>query len=128
MALFWFLFYLIVVIKNLLLVLLLSILSARAVDWTNTPAVLTVSYPAEEITENLVIYVFTNSVITVPLLQWATMTVITNVSPTNRIPVILTPPRCYFVLLASNEWGASDFSEVLASIPPRQDIKPHLSR
>lgn len=111
----------------LALALALSLVTVPAAEFTNArPVFLEWNYPAEDLTPTLVFYVHTNGSLAVPVESWPVATVVTNAAAFNSVPALLTPPRCYFVICASNEWGRSDFSDVLASVPPRRDVKLRL--
>ena len=73
-----------------------------------------------EITPSLAIHFRQSQDLSIPIEQWQTIGVVTNVQAfSNSVPVSLTPPRMFFVAVASNEWGLAS-SEVLRSAPPGQ--------
>ena len=55
-----------------------------------------------------------------PLEQWAVVAQLmaVGVSTNYSVPVIASPPRQFFAVSASNEWGIV-FSEVVVTEPPR---------
>lgn len=105
------------------LIVLAAFTAALAVDFSVGRLVtLEIEYPLEDITPGTVIFVHASPDLTAPLLSWPIVAVI-PATRTNRCPVTLELPRRFFVARASNEWGEGDFSEVLPSSPPRQDLK-----
>lgn len=115
-----------VVIKSMALLLCLGCFTAHA-DFTNAiNRQLEFIYPTNDLTPQTVVYLFTNSNVALPVTSWPLFVTITNlnvVTGTNALPVTVSLPRTFFIARASNEWGLGDFSEVLRSAPPKEDIK-----
>lgn len=78
-------------------------------------------YPAQEVTTNLSFQVYGSTNINTPMTNWA---VLASVPGTNKqARFVISPGRYFFVMTASNEWGKSDFSDVVSTSPlPRSDV------
>lgn len=110
---------------------LLFALLARAEFTNGTPRIHEFVYPTNDITPQTVVFIYTNSnpalALTNSLGQtlwplWRAVTNLDTVTGTNNTPVLLSLPQLNFVARASNEWGLGDFSIVLRSKPPREDV------
>jgi len=117
--------------KKLITVMVLLWALAAQADFTNgTPRVHEFVYATNDLTPQTVVFIYSNSNFT-PLTNasgqvlwplWRVATNLNTVTGTNNAPIALSLPRLFFVARASNERGLGDFSPVLLTAPPREDV------
>jgi len=95
------------------------------------PGLVAFDYPTNDATPSTAMYLYSSTNITVPLSNWQTVAVITNLNQqgsSNAFVCPRHPPYEYFACRASNEYGLSEFSTVARSVRPRTDVQLRIAR